>query len=386
MISTLLPTHSVQAAAPNPVATCVGSNCSITFPYNADYYAWTVPIGTTSFTFTVTGASGGKGCWNGFSRGGYGAVVTGTQAVSSGDVLYIAVGKAGTDAYVGGVGSCLSSGTPAASGAAGTNAFNSNGGATAEQHSTAKGGGGGAASEIRLNGIATANRLIVAGGGGGAGGNNGTNLNRGGDASGNTGEAGMGNGTIGANYSGKGATITAGGAAGSSGATAGQSLVGGSAYGGGGGGGGGYFGGGGGWYDGAGAGSSWVSSATGTSYSSTSSYQSGSVVINYVYTPPQATTTSISVQGNATQLFKGNSINLTITTTPTPGNLTVTANGKRIGNCIGRPTSGTFTCSYKPAVSGTLQIAATFTPISQGYTKSSSAVLNLTVARRINNR
>ena len=374
-----------KAVATSPTPSCVGNACTLTYTYNTDFYSWTVPLGTTSITFTVRGGAGGKGCWQGFSRGGYGAVVTGTQAVTAGDVLNIAVGNYGTDAYVGGAGVCTTSGT-AASGSPGTNAFGSNGGATAEQHPTAKGGGGGAASEIRLNGTGLANRLIVAAGGGGAGGNNGTDKNRGGDASGNTGESGYGNLVLGATNTGKGATISAVGAGGSSGGFAGVGVVGGATYGGGGSGGGGYYGGGGGYYDGGGAGSSWVSNATGVTFAAGTSYIQGSVVINYTYTPPQATTTTISVAGNATNLVKGQNIVITITTTSTPGKLNLLANSKRVGGCVGKATSGTFTCTYKPSVSGQLRLTATFAPTSPLYLASTSTPLNLNVVNRTTTR
>ncbi|NDF99262.1 MAG: hypothetical protein EB101_10130 [Chitinophagia bacterium] len=289
LIAQLVFITEAKAVYANPTPDCsAGSTCTITFTNTLDYYAWTVPSGISSISFSVRGASGGKGCYMRFSRGGFGALVTGTQSVTSGSILYIGVGSAGEDAYVGAVGTCTSSGS-ASSGAAGTNPFSSNGGGTTQSHPTAKGGGGGAASEIRLGSIASGSRLIVAAGGGGGGGNYGNGTETGGDASGNTGQSGSANGSIGTGSTGKGATISAGGAGGGSGATSGGSGSGGSGVGGGGGGGGGYFGGGGSYYEGAGAGSSWVSNATSVTYSSFSSAASGSVSITYLNSPTPTT-------------------------------------------------------------------------------------------------
>ena len=129
-IAVLTPIQSNAVIATNPTPNCsAGTTCTITFTATTDFYAWTVPAGVASISFSVRGGSGGRGCYVAFSRGGTGAVVTGTQAVTPGSTLYIGVGAAGTDAYMVSVGTCTSSGT-GFSGAAGTNPFGSNGGGT----------------------------------------------------------------------------------------------------------------------------------------------------------------------------------------------------------------------------------------------------------------
>jgi len=301
---------SAQAVLTNPTPDCsAGTTCTITFTNASDYYAWTVPSGVTSITFTVRGASGGRGCYVMFSRGGFGAVVTGTQSVSSGSTLYIGVGSAGSDAYVGSVGTCSSSGS-ASSGSAGTNPFSSNGGGTTNSHPSAKGGGGGAASEIRLGSTSAASRIIVAGGGGGGGANHGNGRDTGGDASGNTGQSGSSSGSVGTLYTGKGGTISSGGAGGGLGSTSGGSGFGGGGVGGGGGGGGGYFGGGGSYFEGGGAGSSWVSNATSVTYSSFSSASNGIVSLTYSNSPTP--TTFSTSQTSPTNIGTGSTISYSL--------------------------------------------------------------------------
>ena len=162
---------------------------------------WTVPAGVTSITFDVRGGSGGEN--DGFTtydRGGYGARVQGTLTVVPGQVLNIYVGGAGaSDLYLGG---------------GGLGGFNGGGNGTYYYDGLFYygAGGGGGASDIRIGGIAMANRVVVAGGGGGAG-ENGfvANTDRGGDGGGTTGEDGQGYYTI---ENGYGGTPTSGGAGG----------------------------------------------------------------------------------------------------------------------------------------------------------------------------
>lgn len=260
-----------------------------TFNYTGSAQTWTVPSGISSIRVSLTGGSGGV------SNGGYGAVVTGTLAVTAGDVLQINVGGRGASGTV-------------------SNAFGG-GGSAGSTHASI--GGGGGASDIRSGAYGLDNRLIVAGGGGGgggagAGGNGGTP-----NGAAGTRDAGTLNG-----YPGGGGTSSAGGAAGLNVpdcwysavvlAQAGSKGLGGTGAGGGSspytmgaGGGGGYYGGGGGGagcnYGAGGGGSSWVNSSlvTSATYSVAASRSDGTISITYGGYAPALTGATIS--GTATQ-------------------------------------------------------------------------------------
>lgn len=195
-----------------------------TFNYTGALQTFTVPTGVTSIAVACTGA--------GTAAGGAGDKITGTLAVTPGQVLNL---------YVGGQG-----GSPAGS-AGGAGGFNGGGaGGNAPGGASGSGGfGGGGGTDIRVGGTALANRVCAAGAGAGSG--RGT-----GGGGGNANTAG-GTGTI-ANGNGKAGTGAAGGAGGTGvpNGSAGVLGVGGAGssstanVGGGGGGGGGYYGGGGG--------------------------------------------------------------------------------------------------------------------------------------------
>jgi Glycine rich protein len=204
---------------------------TVVFNYTGGEQTFTVPAGNSSIQVTAIGASGENGGLS-LTTSGRGARVSGTLAVTPGQILYVEVGGVGTEWF--GDGS-----TPGGGG------FNG-GGDTYLSGSNPSGGGG--ASDVRTRPRSDgpqslSSRLLVAGGGGGRG----DRLLSGGDA-GSAGEiAGCG---------GEPGKQNAGGAPGEEGAattfpTAGSSGQGGTggksgtAYVGGGGGGG-YFGGGGG--------------------------------------------------------------------------------------------------------------------------------------------
>jgi hypothetical protein len=114
-----------------------------TFNYNGGMQTFVVPPGITSIQVECYGAQGANGIGISPGTGGLGAYVSGTMAVTPGQTLNIFVGGQGsgtTGGYNGG----------------------GNGGGTF-------GGGGGGATDIRVGGIALANRVVVAGGGGGGG-------------------------------------------------------------------------------------------------------------------------------------------------------------------------------------------------------------------------
>jgi hypothetical protein len=321
-----------------PAPVCSGSTCTIALTSTSDYYQWTVPSNVSAITATVIGGSGGKGFYSTQrALGGYGAQLTETITVSSGDQLYFYVGSAGGD------------GGSNIKGTAGPNAAGSNGGLGGSSTGYG-GGGGGAASEIRRNGTAISNRIVVAGGGGGGGAGCGVNEagDAGGSASGNTGGSGLCTGYSASN-AGTGANITADGAGGSF-------RYGRNSTSWGGGGGGGYFGGAAGPFGGGGAGSSWIdSNYVVGSFASASAFGSGSIVFTFPYIP--ASVSSLTVNAGNPSSFRLTS-NLTATATE-DGFVTFQANGKRISGCIKIPTSSQIAnCAYKPSTRGSVRLSA----------------------------
>jgi 5-hydroxyisourate hydrolase-like protein (transthyretin family) len=183
----------------------VEDNCELpatsgiaSFFYTGDVQEFIVPDGVTSLIVNLFGAQGGNGT-EGPSPGvgGLGANVSGEILVNPGDVIHVFVG--GQDGFNGGGGAGGHVGS-------GTQTF---------------AGNGGGATDIRINGVSLADRIIVAAGGGGAGGsNNGTcstgipaNGGAAGGLMGTTGDNGTGCGVTGGG-SGQGATQTAGGTGG----------------------------------------------------------------------------------------------------------------------------------------------------------------------------
>jgi hypothetical protein len=156
---------------------------TVTYNYTGTSQSWTVPPCVTSITITAAGADGGG------ASGGNGAVLSGTLAVTPGQVFQIKVGGSG--------------GTGASSGGY-------NGGGTGKGANSAanQSGGGGGATSISVSPFALANRILVAAGGGGFGGGT-TDAagGAGGCATGTTGVASFGGG-------GTGGTQSAGGAGG----------------------------------------------------------------------------------------------------------------------------------------------------------------------------
>jgi len=214
---------------------------SLTFTSSSEQ-SLTVPAGVTSINFQIIGGGGGGGGSDDFAGyPGYDAgIVTGTIAVTPGDVLKFSAGGGG-----GGGRSNVSGGGHGASpaGAGGVGYYTGGtGGKPGTRNTSGAGGGGGGASVIRLNDIVK----VVAGGGGGGGGgglhsrgqpaqniqavtNNGTvgqdkgSGNDGGGGGGggggylggeggtcNAGDYGANSGTSGQNYAGTAVTVTGG--------------------------------------------------------------------------------------------------------------------------------------------------------------------------------
>ncbi len=127
-----------------------------TFTFTGGEQAFSVPDGVTSLDVVAIGGKGGVGATPGSSNppGGFGAVATGTLAVTPGQILFVEVGGNG--------------------GSLGASVGGFNGGGTGENRGIA-GGGGGGGTDLRT--ISTAgvgnsltSRLLIAGGGGGGGG------------------------------------------------------------------------------------------------------------------------------------------------------------------------------------------------------------------------
>lgn len=141
------------------------SQISTTYNYTGATQTFTVPAGVTSIEVTLKGGQGGRGGHDSQGTptpGGYQGVVTGTIAVTPGQVLTVAVG--------GGGGTGASSTNNAGGGTAGQNPLTgydgSVGGNAGNAGSSGAGGGSGAATVLMLG-----STPIVAGGAGGNGGN-----------------------------------------------------------------------------------------------------------------------------------------------------------------------------------------------------------------------
>lgn len=267
-----------------------GRTVTCTFTYTGSQQTLTVPAGVASVQIAAVGAPGGG------TVGGLGGTASATVPVTSGEILYVEVGGAGTTMAGG---------------------FNGGGGLGSGPVSSGEGGGGGA-SDVRTVAGSLGSRLVVAAGGGGGGGvgNNVGSFPRGGaaDANGDAGRDSSGDandkgggpgiaGTTGGTH-GAGGAADSGGTQGSDGGD-GNPGVGGSGGGGnggkGGGGGGGYVGGGG----GGGGGESVGHQAGGGGGGGGSCYalgpvacgadQSGIPSVTITYTLPDTTAPSISI-------------------------------------------------------------------------------------------
>lgn len=105
--------------------------------------------------------------------------------------------------------------------------------------------------------------------------------------------------------------------------------------------------------------------------------------LNYV-SIPQSPSISLSA---VTSAYKG--VNITVTATVgTAGKVRFFANGKRIANCINVVASGsplTAICTWKPTVSGGINISATLIPTNSGLSQV-TAIKSLAVSKRGNTR
>lgn len=95
---------------------------------------------------------------------------------------------------------------------------------------------------------------------------------------------------------------------------------------------------------------------------------------------------SISAPTISAAAFKGISVTLSITSN-VAGTVRFFSNGKKIANCLSRPTSGTYptftaTCSWKPTVQKNQTITAEITPTDTSFSSSKSGELAVFVNKR----
>ncbi|HEY5010835.1 MAG TPA: fibronectin type III domain-containing protein, partial [Acidimicrobiales bacterium] len=171
-----------ELSSPPPLVTSnTDTTQTQTFNYSPNVQTFTVPANVTQLTLNVNGAEGGRGGRDSAGRpplGGYQGVVSGTIAVTPGEVLTIGVGHGGHDSSI--AETCtegLNSLFDPENAIGGSNPLGSyaggNGGAAGEEGCSGYGGGGGAASVVEIGSSSndpTSVATIVAGGSGGAGG------------------------------------------------------------------------------------------------------------------------------------------------------------------------------------------------------------------------
>jgi titin len=157
-----------------------GTVVTETYSYTGATETLTVPAGVSSITLTMLGAEGGRGGRDASGTapaGGYQGQVTGTLAVTPGQVLTIAVGQGGFNSTVWNsctTGANYATGDPMDA-VGGLNPLGYNGGAGGSPGATGcsgYGGSGGAASVVELgtSSAPASSAQIVAGGSGGSGG------------------------------------------------------------------------------------------------------------------------------------------------------------------------------------------------------------------------
>ncbi|MFA7274849.1 MAG: gliding motility-associated C-terminal domain-containing protein [Crocinitomicaceae bacterium] len=170
----------------NLISGSLWAQTSTTYNYTGAVQTYTVPPCVTSITVTAAGAKGGG------PAGGNGAVITGTVAVTPGQVLQL---------YVGGMGAQPGAG------------WNGGGvGWSGAPTSQPASGGGGGASDVRIAPYALTNRVVVAGGGGGI--STGSSSNIVGGGAGGCAAGVIGFGSVFTSVGGGGGTQTAGGVGG----------------------------------------------------------------------------------------------------------------------------------------------------------------------------
>lgn len=132
-------------------------------------------------------------------------------------------------------------------------------------------------------------------------------------------------------------------------------------------------------------------STSGPPFTSFTNYTSDSIALQVIYstsdqwanTPP---TVALSVAGNVTKVVKGNSIQVTATTSD-EGLVTFRYNNKNIGGCVGVKTSSSSAiCNWKPAVQGAGSVTATLRSPTSAFSATISTPVRVTVTKRLNTR
>lgn len=391
MLSQMFSSPYATGVSSNPTTVCVASTCTVSFPFTGDYYTWTAPA-TLSYKLEVWGAQGGNAQYNGtvYLNGGAGGYAAGNYSATAGQVFNIYVGGQGTSS-TNSLNDYLNGG------------FNGGGKGFNANVTTTRGSGGGGGSDIRVGGIALANRIIVAGGGGGNTYDPMYGTNSAGVGGGSSGTDGTTSGGFGSTYAGKAGTSSAGGAAGlncggfrgTDGTLglggAGETNVAMSS----GGGGGGYFGGGGsGCQFAGGGGSGYVGGVTSTTLTAgnttmpdpaggTTTGRTGNGFARITYTWSTATI-SLAVTGGVKSVTKGQAIGVTATI-DFAGKVTFFADGKKIPGCISVQASiGNKTCTWKPSTQKSVRLTARVDP--SGASGATSAPVVVSVAKRTGTR
>ena len=283
LFGALLGLGAVWSLAASPPASAA---TPVTVPFTVPgQQTFAVPAAVTSLRITAQGAGGGAGIDSGTS-GGVGSQVTGTLAVTPGEILTVVVGQSGADGTV----TCSGGG----GGGSGGVAAGGNGGGCGVTGNP--GGGGGQATSV--SGPSNVGTVMIAAGGGGGGGGGIVGFTGGGGGSGAGGNGGDGDGT---NHGSGGAGGGSGTSTGTNGGDACTPCAAGAGGGGGGGlkggagGGGGGVGGGAG--GGGGAGTNLASALLSDVVVNDSPVASGSASITYT-PPPFSTSTAVSCSPN----------------------------------------------------------------------------------------
>ncbi len=165
------------SSPPARVTSSTATTATQTFNYSPTVQTFTVPAGVTQLTLSANGGEGGRGGRDASGRpalSGYQGVVSGTIAVTPGEVLTIGVGHGGHDSSVAqGCITGMNSLFDPQDAIGGSNPLGvyagGNGGAAGEEGCSGYGGGGGAASVIEIGSSTndpTSVATIVAGGSG----------------------------------------------------------------------------------------------------------------------------------------------------------------------------------------------------------------------------
>jgi hypothetical protein len=353
VLGVLLP---LAASAPASAAPPV----TITFTSTSNQF--TVPAGVTSLQITARGASGGSGGPGGGDGGGGGpgSQITGTLAVTPGEVLGVQAGEGGGDGSPSDSSNCNSTD----GGNAGVFSQLAGGDGGGGSGCDGSGGGaGGAASFVSFPDSSAA--VIAAGGGGGggsgdllsggAGGSGGPGTNGGGDGGGNLGSGGARGGQPGftGDRGGNACCDSGGGGGGGGGENGGDSgRAGGPGNGGGGGG---------------GAGTDFVASSfSNTAISVSSAGPGANGLVTITYTPPDTTSTGVSCSPGSVVVDQSMTCTATVTDTEPSGQTTPTGTIHFTEAPTG---SGSFTpssCTLPTGTGPSAHCSVTYTPTAVG--------------------